>query len=216
MIETLFELLGTFYQRRDFAQAESIARCILQAIPDDVVSLQFLGLVLYRTSRRDEARRAFSAADGSERCPHGHEDSELRASAQCLRAASGPTLAGAWYDLGLVLFRQKRYQQAISALQAAISARPDFRAAQCAIQRITRFSGRQRRAAKRELHNGPIDRIDWGSAGSVISFSRAADVPPCSAHHHVRTHIVSPASVGGLTCRLVDRRCGPACMAKLA
>ena len=47
MINALFDLLGAFYQSGDLAQAEWIARSILQAIPDDSVSLQFLGLVYY-------------------------------------------------------------------------------------------------------------------------------------------------------------------------
>ncbi|TMQ76415.1 hypothetical protein [Candidatus Accumulibacter phosphatis] len=45
MIDALFDLLGTFYQSGNFEQAEWIARSILQAIPDDIVSLQFLGLL---------------------------------------------------------------------------------------------------------------------------------------------------------------------------
>ena len=56
MIDALFDLLGTFYQSGDLLQAEWIARSILQAIPDDIVSLQFLGLVYYRTRRREQAR----------------------------------------------------------------------------------------------------------------------------------------------------------------
>ena len=44
MINALFDLLGTFYQSGEFAQAEWMARSILQASPDDLVSLQLLGL----------------------------------------------------------------------------------------------------------------------------------------------------------------------------
>ena len=64
MINALFDLLGTFYQSGEFAQAEWMAHSILQAIPDDLVSLQLLGLVYYRTRRRSEAMQAFSAAEG--------------------------------------------------------------------------------------------------------------------------------------------------------
>jgi tetratricopeptide (TPR) repeat protein len=124
MINALFDLLGTFYQSGEFAQAEWMARSILQAIPDDLVSLQLLGLVYYRTRRRSEAMQAFNAAEGDVHRPTG----SLHASAQCLQAASGhgSTLAGAWYELGLLLFRLRRFPQAISALQAALSARPRF------------------------------------------------------------------------------------------
>ncbi len=139
MINALFDLLGMFYQDGNLAQAEWMARSILQTIPDDVVSLQLLGLVYYRTERRDQAERAFNAAEGNAPV---HTDDNLQASAQCLEAASGhgSTLAGAWYDLGLVLFRLRRYPQAISALQAAVTARPGYAKAQRAIARVARLS----------------------------------------------------------------------------
>lgn len=144
MINALFDLLGMFYQSGDFVLAECLARSILQAIPDDIVSVQLLGLVYYRTGRHVEAIQAFGAADGNDasRCPaSARGDDSLQASAQCLHAASahGSTLAAAWYDLGLVLFRLGRYQQAARALQAAVSARPDFRKAQRASARIAKF-----------------------------------------------------------------------------
>ncbi|MBK7952719.1 MAG: hypothetical protein IPK02_01445 [Candidatus Accumulibacter sp.] len=62
MINALFDLLGMFYQSGDFVQAEWMARSVLLAIPDDIVSLQLLGLVYYRTERRSKALQAFSAA----------------------------------------------------------------------------------------------------------------------------------------------------------
>ena len=55
MIDALFDLLGVFYQSGSLEQAEWIARSIMQAIPDDIVSLQFLGLLYYRTQRHHEA-----------------------------------------------------------------------------------------------------------------------------------------------------------------
>jgi tetratricopeptide (TPR) repeat protein len=148
MIDALLDLFGTFYQAGNFLQAERIARRILQAIPDDLVSLQFLGLVYYRTGRREEAIEAFNTAAcrGLDRDSHLHVDSRLRASAQCLRAARvpGSAVAAAWYDLGVVLFRLRRHQQAISAFQSALAGRPDFRAAQRAIARLSASSWRQR------------------------------------------------------------------------
>lgn len=141
MIDALFDLLGTFYQSGDLLQAESIARSILQAIPDDIVSLQLLGLVYYRTQRRDQAMQAFRVADAAAGVPARGELS-LQASAQCLQAASahGSTLANAWYELGLILFRLRRYPQAIRALRAALSARPGCGKVERAIARIASFS----------------------------------------------------------------------------
>ena len=155
MIDALFDLFGTFHQRGDLAQAEAIARSIRQAIPDDCVSLQFLGLAWYRTGRRDEAIKAFKAVAA---CHHDrggsvHVDRRLHAATQCLRAArgNGPTLPGVWYDLGLALFRLRRFQQAIDAFQTALSGRPDFPAAQRALARsIARASRRQTGAPQHE------------------------------------------------------------------
>lgn len=146
MINALFDLLGMFYQSGDFVQAEWMARSILLAIPDDIVSLQLLGLVYYRTERRAQALQAFSAAAGDPCDSRGPTDvnRNLQASAQCLQAASGhgSMLAGAWYELGLVLFRLRRYPQATNAFQAAVSARPDFREARRAIAHIARLAGK--------------------------------------------------------------------------
>lgn len=142
MINALFDLLGTFYQSGEFAQAEWMARSILQAIPDDIVSLQFLGLVYYRTRRREQAMQAFRAADAATGDTPARVDHRLQASAQCLQAASGhgSTLASAWYELGLILFRLRRYPQAIRALRAALSARPGCGKAERAIARIASFA----------------------------------------------------------------------------
>ena len=140
MIDALFDLLGAFHEKGDFVQAERMAHRIMQAIPDDTVSLQFLGLIYYRSGRRDEAMQAFnSAARHSRHC--SRVDGSLRASTQCLRAASsqGSALAGAWYELGLVLLRLRRFRQSMDALQSALSTRPDFPAAQRAIEHIRRL-----------------------------------------------------------------------------
>ena len=149
MIDALFDLLGTFYQSGNFEQAEWIARSILQAIPDDIVSLQFLGLLYHRTRRRAQAMQVFAATTAGDApasaVPPGLGDSSLPASAQCRRAASarGSTLAGAWYDLGRLLLRLGHDRQAIDALQAAIAAQPDLHKARRTMAQITRNSGRQ-------------------------------------------------------------------------
>ena len=147
MIDALFDLLGTFYQSGNFEQAEWIARSILLAIPDDIVSLQFLGLLYHRTRRRAQAVQVFAAAAGEVPASATPElvDRSLQASAQCRRAASsrGSTLAGAWYDLGRLLLRLGHRQQAVEALQAAVAAQPDLHKARRAMAQITRNSGRQ-------------------------------------------------------------------------
>lgn len=154
MIDALFDLLGMCYQDGNLVQAEWIARSIVQAIPDDAVSLQFLGLVYYRTRRRAQAVEAFASADRAKgpsgRIARAEAQSLPRASAQCLLAASSPgsTLAVAWYDLALVLFRVRRYGQALASLRAALAVQPDCSRAQRAMARIARFASRSRLGRK--------------------------------------------------------------------
>ena len=88
MIDALFDLLGTFYQSGNFEQAEWIARSILQAIPDDIVSLQFLGLLYHRTRRRAQAMQVFAATASEPPQSDAPDLDDLQASAQCRRAAS--------------------------------------------------------------------------------------------------------------------------------
>ena len=162
MIDTLFDLLGMFYQRGEFGRAERLALNILRSIPEDPVAMQFLGLVYYRTRRRCEAIAAFDVADGAVDGPllQFRGDQTLCASAQCLRAASrsGSTLAGAWYELGLVQLRLRRYPQAIRAWQAALSARPDCPAVQRAIARLVRSACQRRSGVAGQLAVGAADR----------------------------------------------------------
>lgn len=163
MIDALFDLFGTFYQRGNFLQAEQLARNIRQAVPDDLVSLQFLGLLYYRTRRHEQAIEAFDAAAGSrEASAASCVDHSLRASRECVRAAhrQGSALARVWYDLGVVLFRLRRYPQAINALQSALQGQPDFSAAMRAITRIAEVSSRQRTFIPR--HTSPIGRCICG------------------------------------------------------
>ncbi|TLD44269.1 MAG: hypothetical protein FAZ92_03476 [Accumulibacter sp.] len=143
MIDALFGLFARFYEGGDFVSAERVALNIMRAVPDDAVAVHLLGLVLYRTGRRDDALRAFVVADRAARALDRIHPAErpLSASLQCLRAAcrSGSELAGAWYHLGLVQFRLRRYPQAIRALHAAASAQSDApAAARRAMARVAR------------------------------------------------------------------------------
>ncbi|EXI68669.1 MAG: putative O-linked N-acetylglucosamine transferase, SPINDLY family [Candidatus Accumulibacter adjunctus] len=170
MIDLLFDLFASFYERGDLASAEHIALKIRQAVPDDAVAWHLLGLVRYRIGRRDDALRAFDAADGAKHRLRltQPDDRGLSASLECLRVAcrDGSRLGRAWYDLALLQLRLRRYPQAIFALQAAAAAQPERLAAACrALERV----------AKR-------CRSDFGAACcSVVSPSVApliAAVPP--------------------------------------
>ena len=114
MISTLINLLGSFYERKEFTKAEAIARNMHTAIPGDRVSLKFLGLVYYRTGRINEAIRLF---DQLERQPNLCAEKQASAPADsavvaCAREAMlrAPYLAQAWHDLGNALLKLRESQ----------------------------------------------------------------------------------------------------------
>ena len=143
MIRTLIDLLGNFYARNDFANFEAIARSLLNAIPNDQVSLQFLGLVYYRTGRINDAIRVFervvrrchpdpAAADEPAAAGRGLDDS---AAAVCYEEATRdrPDLARAWYDVGTTLVELGKVEQALPAFRSALSAEPENAQAMLAV-----------------------------------------------------------------------------------
>jgi len=123
MISTLINLLGSFYERKEFSKAETIAHNIHTAIPRDQVSLKFLGLVYYRTGRINEAMRLF---DQLERSPDSalatQETAPLDSAAvACAREATlrVPYLAQAWRDLGNALSKLRKFQRAPQSRQGS-------------------------------------------------------------------------------------------------
>jgi Flp pilus assembly protein TadD len=143
MISTLVDLLGNFYARNDFANFEAIARSLLNAIPNDQVSLQFLGLVYYRTGRINDAVQIF---DRVVRRRHAHPqqpaeltESELApsesAAAVCYQEATHdrPELAQAWYDVGTTMVKLGKAKEALPAFRSALTAQPESTQAMLAI-----------------------------------------------------------------------------------
>lgn len=134
MIAALVDLLGKFYANNDLANVEVIARTMHAAVPNDLVSLQFLGLVYYRNGRVNDAvsvfdnvidRQSASATSESGKGEAGIADSDLSA-AVCYREATrrNRNLANAWHDLGAVLLRLHQSDLAISAFRSSLSAHP--------------------------------------------------------------------------------------------
>jgi hypothetical protein len=112
-----------------------LQRSTWQAIPDDIVSVQLLGLVYYRTGRHVEAigiRRR--TATTLSRCP-----ASARGETACRPHAwrRVPTPLAAWYDLGLVLFAWDASRRLGIAGRSFRTA--DFRKAQRASARIAKF-----------------------------------------------------------------------------
>lgn len=157
MIKTLVDLLGNFYASNDFTNFEAIARSIQATIPNDPVSLQFLGLVYYRTGRIKDAvhvfdklvrwRKVASAADAnmapSAQVPALTSEPKTDlpqgdyAVTECYQAATQPSskLAQAWYDLGTTLLDLRKFKQAIPAFRSALIAQPESTPAMLAIGR---------------------------------------------------------------------------------
>jgi len=138
MLTTLVNLLGHFYAVNDFGNVEAIARSIHSAVPSDQVSLQFLGLVYYRTGRVKDAVLIFDKVRGK-RKPFRSSGSAAppakTAAAACYEEATkdNPELARAWYDLGTALIELRKYDLAIPAFQSSLSAQPKHAPAMLAI-----------------------------------------------------------------------------------
>lgn len=142
MISTLVDLLANFYARNDFTNFEAIARSLLNTVPNDQVSLQFLGLVYYRTGRVKDAIRTFnkvilrrkpakaeSEAGNSSLSPGDY------AAAACYQEATrhSPELSQAWFDLGTTLLELGKYEQAIPAFRNSLMAQPESTQAMLAL-----------------------------------------------------------------------------------
>ena len=138
MIRAMIDLLSSHYHSGDWSNVEAIARSILAAVPDDHVSLQFLGLAYYKSGRIADAVRIFT---GRQR-PEAHDQplrlrfgqgylsrDDYAAAAACYEAATrrDPQLAAAWHDLGKAQVDLMFCRQAINAFRAALIADPTRR-----------------------------------------------------------------------------------------
>jgi len=124
MISTLINLLGSFYERKEFTKAETIAHNIHTAIPRDQVSLKFLGLVYYRTGRINEAIRLFDQLErGANPALATLETPPLDSAAlACAHEATlrVPYLAQAWRDLGKALSTLRKSQRVPQSHQSSV------------------------------------------------------------------------------------------------
>lgn len=137
MIGALMDLLGGAYVIGNLARVEAIARSLLTAVPDDRVSLQFLGLAYYRSGRIEQAKGVFARVinrrkKSSVRMPwHSRrllQGDVAAAATVCYSEATRPSadLARTWFDLGVALDELGTPEKAISAFNAALAAQPDF------------------------------------------------------------------------------------------
>ena len=146
MIGTLVDLLGNFYVDNDLTHFETIARTLHASVPEDLVSLQFLGLAFYRTGRIDEAVSIFDKVVRRRKglVPDSVVDvapvitGDDSCVAVCYQEATrrNPRLAKAWYDLGAVLLKLKKSELAISAFRNFLTAQPVPAVALAALQQV--------------------------------------------------------------------------------
>ena len=125
MIHTLINLLASFYESNDMRQVETIARSLHTAIPDDQVSLKFLGIVYYRTGRIKDAIRLFdfiqcrhAGASTDAQSASGNVDSAVAACSQEAKRRV-PYLAQAWQELGCALQKIRTFDCSSASLHAA-------------------------------------------------------------------------------------------------
>lgn len=144
MIGALLDLLGDSYVKGHFTQVETIARSLLSAVPDDRVSLQFLGLAYYRSGRVEQAIDVFAQLVERRRPSTSPRRLSWRDSrptrrespaAVCYEEATRPSadLARTWFDLGRVFDELGEPGKALAAFRSALAAQADFPAAMRAL-----------------------------------------------------------------------------------
>lgn len=128
MTLALIDLLAIYYQDGNLELMEAITRCMLSAVPDDAVALQFLGLTLYLKGRVDDAygifRRIAGNSTAEQASPEqGLTSCELAATAS-LRAATRPGsgLARGWDGIAQIFVRLGYARHADLARKAAQAA----------------------------------------------------------------------------------------------
>lgn len=186
MIGALMDLLAGSYVSGHFGRVEAIARSLLVAVPDDRVSLQFLGLAYYRSGRIEQAKRVFERVINRRkksllRLPwrsHRQAPGEVAEAATiCYAEATRPSceLAKTWFDLGMALNELGAPEKAISAFNAALAAQPDFPEAMLAMGSAALRAGDLDAAAEgfnrlRALH--PEAREAYQGLGQVYRHRR--------------------------------------------
>lgn len=127
MIPALVDFLATYYQAGNLDQVEAIARSMLAAIPDDTVSLQFLGLALYQTGRINDAYQAFKQAAARLRDPLAAKPAGVTcesAASVSMRMATRPHsgLAAGWWQIARIMngygFRSAAHRACNAALRS--------------------------------------------------------------------------------------------------
>ena len=142
MIPALMELMNTCYHCGDFDQLGAVARTLLNAVPDDIVSAHFLALAYIKTGRPRDASSLFERLrrrmQTLSRRPRSERGAVQPAREVCLSVATerDPEYASTWLSLALDLEQAGRGHEAIAMLRLAVAARPRDAAALGELGRI--------------------------------------------------------------------------------
>jgi tetratricopeptide (TPR) repeat protein len=142
------ELLGTIWvQRRDYGRARDCFNHVLKYAPEDYAAHYNLGVLATMEDKWDEAERHLGLALSAD--PKSSEVNNTLGSLYLKRGdlnqardffvktiALDAKMAGAHYNLGLVLRQQKKNEEAAQAFRQALLADPQFRPAREALQRL--------------------------------------------------------------------------------
>jgi tetratricopeptide (TPR) repeat protein len=117
MIYTFIDFLAACYKAGNFPQMETIARTMLDVVPDNLVSLLFIGLALYQTGRLDDAYLIFKSAVASQDPLAERAEPKVceTANAALFRAATRPQsgLSDAWRDIASALYKLELLKPAV-------------------------------------------------------------------------------------------------------
>jgi tetratricopeptide (TPR) repeat protein len=149
----LFDTAAYLHKRGRYAEAAAAWREALNANPDEELTLHNLGMALMLSGGdREEAERCLERA------------AELKARSA---ARLDPARAAAWNDLGALLLRSGKAEEAVAELRRAVSLDPAFAAAHCNLGAALAKTGAQDEAATE------VDR------------ALAIDPQHAPAHHHL-------------------------------
>lgn len=143
-LEQALELSVQHYNAGRFAEAEDVCRRILQAMPDQPMALQLLGVVAYQTGRKDEAVALIGKA-----------------------VEVAPDYAEAHANLGNVLLDQDRADEAAESYRRALTLEPDNAAIHRNLGRALREQGKSEEAVESYIAALALEPDDAGTHRAI-------------------------------------------------
>jgi tetratricopeptide (TPR) repeat protein len=163
----LFRLGGLRFERGDYAGSAEAFRSCLKARADWPAAQLNLGLALWKSNNREEARQRLESVNGAFACEAlralasmatEHEEYPQALAYYKKLAESGEKTPDVYYNLGLILQNLGRPDEAAQQYRAALAAEPDMPEAVQALAQITRGPARVeeiRKGVKKEPAPGP-------------------------------------------------------------